>query len=68
MMRCAMRVVRAMPVIHGLVEELRREAVGADCKGKYVAVRRHKAHGYERTKSERDQQDARDQLAASSTN
>lgn len=60
----AMRAMRAMRIIHAVVQELRRKAVGADLQGECMARCRHEAHRHERARRECEQQDAGNQFAA----
>jgi hypothetical protein len=51
-------------MVHAVMKELRREAFGANFEGKSVVRRGHKPGRHERTKRQRNQQDADDKLAA----
>ena len=63
-MRHGTRMVRTDSVSHVVMQELRREALGADFEDKRMVRSRHESRRHERTKRERNQQDAGDKLMA----
>jgi hypothetical protein len=64
MMSAAAGAMRAVRIIHAVVQELRRKTVGADLQGECMARCRHEAHRHERASRECEQQDAGNQFAA----
>ena len=54
-MRSAPGMVHSVRMIHSVMQELCREAVGANFEGQCAICRRHEARGNERTKRQRDE-------------
>jgi hypothetical protein len=66
-MRSALGMMHAVPMSHPVMQQLCREAVGANLEGKWVVCRRHEPRRHERTKRQRNEQDAGDKLATALT-
>lgn len=62
-MRRAPGMMHSVRMVHPMMEELCREAIGANLERKWVVRPEHESCGHERTQRQRKEQDAGDKLA-----